>query len=162
MSHRQRSFRARAALAACIAGICQAHALGGVSFSSTSTSKWTFDPDTSGGTQLKTLSVNAPPASGGMPAAPSYQLSQTFTSGSASSVAKGSIGYVANATTATFTLAPGTGVTQSDPNNAAYPGSSMLRVDFNGLFTATAPSFGPPATGYVSIAVGGRLHPTPR
>jgi autotransporter-associated beta strand protein len=90
-----------------------------------------------------------------MPAPPSYQLSKTFSSGSANSTAKASIGYVANSTAATFTLAPGTGVTQSDPGNAAYPGDSMLRINFDGWFKATSPSFGPPATGYVSVAVGG-------
>src|SRR5262245_42748915 len=94
-----------------------------------STIKWTFDPDTNGGTQSKTLTLAAP-ASSAMPAPPSYQISQTFTLGNSSSTAKGSIGYVVNPTTATFTLAPGTGVTQNDPGNANYPGNSLLRVDF--------------------------------
>lgn len=145
---------ARSVIAAAVIVACQSITSGGVSLSSSSTAKWTFDPDTAGGTTSKILSI-APPLSSSMPAPPSYQLAQTFTSGSSSSVAKGSIGYVANSTTATFTLAAGTGVTQSDPGNAAYPGDSMLRVDFDGIFLATSPSFGPPATGYVSIAVGG-------
>lgn len=147
-------FEVRSILIAAVVVACQSITLGGVSVSSSSTAKWTFDPDTAGGTASKVLSIT-PPISSSMPAPPSYQLAQTFTSGSSSSVAKGSIGYVANSTTATFTLAAGTGVTQSDPGDAAYPGDSMLRVDFDGIFLATSPSFGPPATGYVSIAVGG-------
>lgn len=121
---------------------------------SASSSKLFFDPDLSGGTQSKTIFVNPPSTSAGMPAPSAYQLSQTFTNGSASSVAKGSVGYVLNSTTATWTLAAGSGVTQSDPSNL-YPGASQLRIDFDGRFHPTSPSFGPFALGYVSIAVGG-------
>jgi autotransporter-associated beta strand protein len=154
-----RSFRKRysrlAAMSLLISAATSVNVFGGATLSGSSTATWTFDPDTSGGTQVKVINASAPPTSASMPAPPTYQLNQTFTSGSSSSTAKGSIGYVANATTATFTLAAGTGVTQSDPGNAAYPGASKLRVDFEGVFNATSPGFGPPATGYVSISVGG-------
>ncbi len=135
-------------------GLSPLAAFAGAGFSAGSSSaKFTFDPDVNGGSQLKTLNLNPPPASGAMV---SYQLNQSFSLGSATSVAKGSIGYVVNPTTATFTLAPGTGVTQSDPNGD-YPGYSRMRIDFDGVFNTTAPSFGPVATGYVSIAVGGNV-----
>jgi autotransporter-associated beta strand protein len=128
-----------------------------VTFLSGSSARWTFDPDSSGGSDSKVVDLNPPPSSGGMPAPPTYQLSRTFTSGNSSSTAKGSIGFIVNSTTATFTLAAGSGVTQSDPNNANYKGDSVMRVGFGGLFQATSPSFGPVATGYVSIAVGGTV-----
>jgi autotransporter-associated beta strand protein len=89
-----------------------------------------------------------------MPVPSDYQLKSKYLQGNATASAFGSIGYVVNPTTATFTLSPGTGVQQSDPNNN-YPGDSLVRVDFDGFFSPTSPSFGPPATGYVSVAVGG-------
>jgi autotransporter-associated beta strand protein len=133
-------------------GVCQSMLLGGVSFSS-GTAKWTFDADTSGGTQQKSITL-APPSSSAMPVPSNYQLKSKYLQGNATASAFGSIGYVVNPTTATFTLSPGTGVQQSDPNND-YPGDSLVRVDFDGFFSPTSPSFGPPATGYVSVAVGG-------
>ncbi len=141
-------------LAGCIVGVCQSLALGGATFSS-ATAKWTFDADTAGGSQQKSISI-VPPAGSAMPVPPTYQLKQTYTSGASTATAFGSIGYIVNPTTATFTLAPGTGVVQNDPSNL-YPGDSLLRVDFDGFFAPTAPSFGPPATGYVSIAIGGTV-----
>lgn len=142
----------RALLAGCVVGVCQSMLLGGVTFTS-GTAKWTFDADTNGGDQQKSINLT-PPASGSMPAPPTFQLNQKYTSGTGSATAFGSIGYVVNPTTATFTLAPGTGVQQNDPNNL-YTGDSLVRIDFDGFFSPTAPSFGPPAAGYVSVAVGG-------
>lgn len=142
----------RALLAGCVVGVCQSMLLGGVTFSS-GTAKWTFDADTNGGDQQKSINLT-PPANSSMPAPPTFQLNQKYTSGTGSASAFGSIGYVVNPTTATFTLAPGTGVQQNDPSNV-YTGDSLVRVDFDGFFSPTAPSFGPPATGYVSVAVGG-------
>ena len=142
---------AAAALACLPAGV---HA--GVSFSSSSTTKWTFAADLTTLAQVQNQSVNPPPASGSMPAPPTYQLNKSFTSGSASAVAKGSIGYVTNSTTASFTLASGSGVSQNDPSNI-YTGASSLKCDINGLFNPTSPGFGPPATGYVSVVVGGTV-----
>ena len=121
----------------------------GSSFNSgASTSKLFFDPDLNGGSQSKTITGNPPVASGSMPTPSSYQLSQTFTSASSSATAKGSLGYVSNATTATFTLAAGTGVAQVDASNV-YTGASQVKIDFDGFFNPTAPSFGPVAMGYV-------------
>lgn len=144
----------RAILLVCLLSCFCSVSLGGISFQSNSTATWTFDPDTAGGSQLKVVNVNPPPASSSMS---SFQINQSFTQGSASSTATGAIGYVVNSTTATFTLKAGTGVTQSDPGNAQYTGDSLLRVDFTGYFKATSPSFGPVATGYVSVAVGGTV-----
>jgi autotransporter-associated beta strand protein len=147
--------RARLLLAACAIAACPSLAMAGATFAgSKTTAKWTFDPDTSGGSQLKTLTLAPPPVNSSMPVPSSYQIKQTFTNSGAASNASGSIGYILNSTTASFTLAAGTGVTQNDPNNN-YRGDSLLRVDFDGWFNPTSPSFGPPATGYVSIAVGG-------
>jgi autotransporter-associated beta strand protein len=149
--------RAAPLLAAAAGLVCARSAVyAGASFSGSSTATLIFDPDTGGGTQSKTINAFPPPASSGMPVPTSYQLAQTFASGSASSTAKGSIGYVLNATTATFTLSSGTGVTQNDPSNV-YTGDSLLRVNFNGIFNPTSPSFGPLALGYVSIAIGGTV-----
>jgi hypothetical protein len=149
----QRCRRARLIAAALFAS--QSLAWGGASFnSSASTSKLFFDPDLSGGTQSKTVSGNPPISSGAMPTPSSYQLSQTFSSGSSTATGKGSLGYILNATTATFTLSAGTGVAQVDASNA-YAGASQLRVDFDGRFNPTSPSFGPTAMGYVSLVIGG-------
>jgi autotransporter-associated beta strand protein len=150
---------ARSALAVCVAGIVQLDpcvAWGGITYSTSSTAKWTFDPNTASTPNSYSLNVNPPPSSAGMPVPSSYQYSKTQTSGSTQSVAKGSIGFIANSTTATFTLAAGTGVTQTDPGNL-WTGASSLKVDFDGRFNPTSPSFGPTAMGYVSIAVGGTV-----
>ncbi len=128
----------------------------GVSFDASSTSKWTFAADLNTLSQVQNQNVNPPPSSGSMPVAPSYQLNKPFSSGTASSLAKGSIGYVTNSTTASFTLQSGSGVSQTDPNNV-YTGASSLKCDFDGRFNPTSPSFGPPATGYVSVSVGGTV-----
>jgi hypothetical protein len=156
---RKHSRAARSALAVCIVGVCQldpAVVDAGVAFSSNSTAKWTFDPNTSGLPNSYTLNVNPPPSSSGMPVPAAYQYSKNEISGTTNSVARGSIGYVANSTTATFTLAAGTGVTQSDPGNL-WPGYSSLKVDFDGYFKATSPGYGPSVLGYVSVAVGGTV-----
>jgi hypothetical protein len=133
-------------------------ARGGVTLSSSSTSKWSFAADLNNlsSSLLASQPVNPPPGSGSMPAPPSYQMSKTFTSGTASATAKGSIGYVANSTTASFTLAAGSGVSQTDPSNL-FTGDSSNKIEFDGLFNPTTPGFGPPATGYVSVTVGGNI-----
>jgi hypothetical protein len=150
--------RSRAALRVAVAGavvsLLTGYASGGITYSNSSTAKFTHDIDNTTTTTALKLSNILPPAQGSMPAPPSYQYNQTITQGSASSQATGSVGHITNATTATFTLAPGTGVTQNDPSNTA-PGYSVLRLDLDGFWTATAPSFGPAATGYLSITVGG-------
>src|SRR4051812_17292201 len=82
-----------------------------------------------------------------------YLIDHTFTSGSANTVAAVSLGRVTNATTASFVLATGTGVTQTDPINA-YPGKSSLRLDVDLDWNVTAGGFGPLANGYASLNTG--------
>src|SRR4051812_13243576 len=82
-----------------------------------------------------------------------YLIDHTFTSGSANTWAVGSLARVTNATTASFVLATGTGVTQTDPINA-YPGKSSLRFDVDLNWNVTAGGFGPLANGYASLNTG--------
>src|SRR2546421_10671734 len=82
-----------------------------------------------------------------------YQMDHTFTSGSANTIAIGSLGRITNATTASFVLATGTGVTQTDPINA-YPGESSLRFDVDMFWNVTTGGFGPLANGYASLNTG--------
>jgi autotransporter-associated beta strand protein len=87
----------------------------------------------------------------------SYQMNNhTFTSGNSSTIAAGSLGHVTNSTTASFVLAPGTGVTQNDPDGA-YPGSSSLKFNMDLRWDVTTGGFGPLANGYASLAVGGTV-----
>src|SRR5262245_34340277 len=145
----------RALLASCVVAGMPALANAGASFNAgPSTSKLFFDPDLSGGTQSKTVTGNPPVASASMPTPGSYQLSQVFSLASSTATGKGSVGYVVNATTATFTLAAGSGVAQVDASNV-YPGASQVKIDFDGYFNPTSPSLGPTAMGYVSISIGG-------
>jgi hypothetical protein len=94
-----------------------------------------------------------PPAIGSVSTTP-YQLDRRGTFGSAVATGRGSIGYVSNATTATFSLARGTGAAQNDPADE-LPGDTLSKVAFNGYFLATDSGFGPTATGYVSVTVAG-------
>src|SRR5262245_48702302 len=126
--------RQSSALAAAAAlAACAPCAIAGIAFSNSSTSKWTFAADLNNLTQVQNTNVNPPPVSGLIPQPPNYQLTKTFTSGSASATAKGSIGYWTNSTTASFTLSAGSGVLQNDPSNI-YTGASSLKIDFEGIF----------------------------
>jgi autotransporter-associated beta strand protein len=80
-------------------------------------------------------------------------MNHTFTSGSADTIAIGSLGRITNATTASFVLATGTGVTQTDPINA-YPGESSLKFDVDLIWNVTAGGFGPLANGFASLNTG--------
>ncbi|MBC8106930.1 MAG: hypothetical protein H7Z14_10100, partial [Anaerolineae bacterium] len=84
----------------------------------------------------------------------SFQINNTI-SGTTSSVAKGSIGSVTNPTTATFTLAGGTGVTQVDPSHVW--GASSLKFNLNGVWNTGTTAFGPTATGYFSMGYAGTV-----
>lgn len=150
-SHRRLRFscarnarRAAHLIALAVPAVVQA----GVGFNSGSAT-WSWDPDTLAAG--RTVFAITPPPSGSIP---TYQLSKNETIGSATATGRGSIGYVTNATTATFTLAGGSGSSQADPNDN-IPGDTVTKVVFSGLFDVTSPSFGPTATGYVSITVGG-------
>src|SRR5688572_2196935 len=82
-----------------------------------------------------------------------YQLENTFTSGTANSSAAGSLGRLTNPTTASFVLATGTGVTQTDPINA-YPGKSSLKFDVDLKWDVTSGGFGPLANGFATLNTG--------
>jgi fibronectin-binding autotransporter adhesin len=83
-----------------------------------------------------------------------YQLDNTFTSGASSSDAFGSLGHVTNSTTASFALATGTGVLQSDPDEV-YIGASSLKFDVNTAWNVTSGGFGPLANGFATLTTGG-------
>ena len=125
----------------------------GVSFGSGSDVTFRHDPDRdSSAVAPKIVEILDVPSSSGMP---SYHISKTFTSGSSDTTAFGSLGHVTNSTTASFVLKPGTGVTQDDPSNAAYPGASSLKLNIDTVWSVTSGGFGPLATGYISLGVGG-------
>ena len=93
-----------------------------------------------------------------------YQMNHTFTfvsSGdfpvTSTTIAAGSLGQVTNATTASFILATGTGITQDDPNDTNIKGPSSLKFSFDLRWDVTAGGFGPLANGYASLAVGGNV-----
>lgn len=129
-----------------------AHA--GVGFSSGSAT-WSWDADTATANGGKTTFTIAPPPSGSMPVSPSFQLNRSGSFGSGNATGSGSIGYITNSTTATFTLAGGSGAAQTDPGDVNFPGGTVTKVQFSGLFSPTSPGFGPTATGYFSLSVGG-------
>jgi|GEM_PF-1242033 len=132
-------------------------ALAGASFTS-GTILFTHDPDLGSGTPANLgLVLGTLPSSASLPVSPTFQFSHTGVDLSSSSIAKGSIGFVTNSTTATVTLAGGTGVTQSDPGNNFNLGSS-LRMDLGNLvYTVTSPGYGPTATGYFSVTTAGSV-----
>src|SRR5688500_7651987 len=99
----------------------------------------------------KIIELDDIPASSSMPA---YHISKMFTSGSASTQSFGSIGHVTNSTTASFVLKPGTGVSQNDPTNA-FPGASSLKLNIDTVWNVGSGGFGPLATGFISLGVGG-------
>lgn len=129
-----------------------AHA--GVGFNSGSAT-WSWDADTATANGGKTTFTIAPPSQGSMPTNPNFQLDRSGSFGGATANGKGSIGYVTNATTATYAISAGSGAAQVDPGNTSFPGNTVTRVLFSGLFDATSPGFGPTATGYFSLTVGG-------
>jgi autotransporter-associated beta strand protein len=144
-------------LISAIPAICPTVALAGITFNSgSSTLTLKHDPDitNAGDTPLVKNPSTVPPASLIYPTAATYQISKTFTSGAASTTSAASLGHVTNATTASFNLATGTGITQTDPGNAVYPGSSSLLLSPNLVWDVTTGGFGPLATGYASITIG--------
>jgi len=142
-----------AAAAAVFLGIL-ANSWAGISFDSTSRINLTHDADVSnaGDVPLSTGLIAVPKSIDIFPTNP-YQLDNTFTSGTANTIATGSLGRVTNATTASFVLATGTGVTQTDPINA-YPGESSLKFDVDLNWNVTTGGFGPLANGFASLNTG--------
>lgn len=114
-------------------------------------------PDLNNPSQGDFALSGTPRAAGSAPAPPRYTLNRNYVVGSNTlSTAKGTVGQVTNVTTATAIITAGTGVSQFDPLNQ-LSGASALRIDLNDLlWTATSPSFGPPATGYFSFTTAGR------
>src|SRR5438045_5122914 len=130
----------------------------GITFDATnSTVTITHDADITSGTDPLYIVRPKVVAANTIFPASAQQINHTFgnTDGSPNSIAVGSIGQTTNATTASFILSTGTGVSQDDPGNAAYPGNSSLRFDVDLWWNVTSPGFGPLANGYASLAVGG-------
>jgi len=142
-----------AAAAAVILG-AMANSWAGISFDSTSRINLTHDADVSNVADVpfSTGLIAVPKSIDIFPTNP-YQLDNTFTSGTANTITLGSLGRVTNATTASFVLATGTGVTQTDPINA-YPGESSLKFDVDLNWNVTAGGFGPLANGFASLNTG--------
>ncbi|HEV8379517.1 MAG TPA: autotransporter-associated beta strand repeat-containing protein, partial [Tepidisphaeraceae bacterium] len=149
----KRTRRTAALLAAAVLTAARA-ASAGITFDAVSRVNLTHDADVSnaGDIPFSTGLIAVPKAVDVYPTNP-YQLDHTFTSGSANTVAAGSLGRVTNATTASFVLATGTGVTQTDPINA-YPGESSLMFDVDLNWNVTTGGFGPIANGYASLNTG--------
>src|SRR5205823_733264 len=95
-----------------------------------------------------------------LPATP--QFSSTYNrTGGGSATAIGSITQTTNTTTAGFKFGPGFGVTQNNPNHL-FSGYSSFRLDFNNvnvqdLVWDLNSNFGPPAQGFFSVALGGKV-----
>src|SRR6476469_3347110 len=115
----------RGAVLLAVAALAGARAAwAGISFDSTSRISLTHDAGNSKDS-LSTGLISVPKSINLYPVNP-YQIDNTFSSGSAQTDATGSLGQVTNATTASFVLATGTGVTQTDPGNLVYPNPSSL------------------------------------
>ena len=128
-------------------------ALAGAGFNSGSVT-WSWDADTNSVNGGKTSFTQGPVSSGALPTSPTFQLNKSGSFGSAVATGKGSIGYVANATTASWTFAGGTGAAQNDPLNQ-FTGNTITKVNFGGLYDVTSPSFGPTGVGYFSLTAAG-------
>ena len=84
-----------------------------------------------------------------------YQLSRTVgPDADTFSQAFASIGHITNPSTASFALATGTGVTQTDADED-FPGASSLKFNVDLRWNVLAGGFGPVATGFGSISAGG-------
>jgi autotransporter-associated beta strand protein len=131
-----------------------AHCWAGIAYDSSSRVNLTHDADVSNAVQplFSTGRIPVPKSVDIFPVNP-YQMDHTFTSGSANTIAIGSLGRITNATTASFVLATGTGVTQTDPINA-YPGESSLRFDVDLSWNVSTGGFGPLANGFASLNTG--------
>ena len=127
-------------------------AWGGAAFSSGNLT-WSWDADTSSALGGKTTFAIAPPSSSTIGSS-AFQLDRTGTSGASTATGKGSVGYVANSTTASFSFRSGTGVAQNDAGNV-FTGATITKVQFGGYFDVTGASFGPTATGFFTMSVGG-------
>jgi autotransporter-associated beta strand protein len=149
----------RVVLLAAAMGACTRVALAGIAFNSaSSTLSLTHDADVSNSNIAPFVRNISPiPRSSALFPANPYQLDHTFTSGASSTDAVGSLGHVTNSTTASFTLATGTGVTQTDPGNAAYPGDSSLKFNIDAWWDVTTGGFGPLANGFGSLTAGGTV-----
>src|SRR5687768_4550889 len=134
--------------------LCTPHAFAGINFNELlSKLSITHDPDRSTSTIAEKIKNISPvPLAADMPDPASYQLIKTFSSGSASSTSNASLGHITSNATTSFSLAAGTGVTQTDPGNNAWPGASSLKLGVDLLWDVTGAGFGNPAEAYVSIA----------
>src|SRR5262245_34400435 len=125
----------------------------GAAFTSGSAT-WSWDADTNSANGGKTTFTITPPSSSALPTSPTYQLNRSGSFGGGTATGKGSIGYVANSTTASWTFSGGSGAAQADPSND-LTGDTITKVLFGGLYDVTSPGFGPTATGYFSLTAAG-------
>src|SRR5882672_3697805 len=111
--------KARVVLLAAAVGACATRARAGISFdAASSTVQLTHDADINSSAVAPFVrNVSPVPRTSNLYPANPYQMDHTFTSGASSTDAVGSLGQVTNSTTATFGLATGTGVSQTDPGN---------------------------------------------
>jgi autotransporter-associated beta strand protein len=152
MSDARARRRSRAFFSALTPLVIVASARAGATFSASSTATIIHNADDvngHGGSGDK--HVNPPPSSASMP---SYQYAGTLTYQSASTLADASVGAVTTSTITGFTLAPGTGVQQTDPENILH--SSELVIDVDGIWNVSG-SQGPTATGYLSFTLAGTV-----
>lgn len=145
-----RTFRWILAQAAAVAA--PTLALGGATFNSGSLT-WSWDADTSSTLGGKTTFAVTPPSKSSVDTS-AFQLDRSGSSGTSTATGKGSVGYIANSTTASFGFRSGTGVAQNDAGNV-FTGQTITKVQFGGLFDVSGASFGPTATGYFTLSVGG-------
>jgi autotransporter-associated beta strand protein len=156
--------RVGAVLVAAAALVGVKHLWAGIAFDpTTSTLRITHDAniDDPNDTPFIKNPSTIPPSSGLFPVN-NYQMNHTFTftpieGPTSTSLAQGSLGHVTNATTASFVLATGTGVTQDDPNDFNIKGSSSLKFNVDMRWDVTTGGFGPIANGYSSLAIGGTV-----
>src|SRR5215210_6190550 len=95
-----------------------ANVFAGVAFDSTnSTLRITHDADIDNPNDVPFIKNPSlvPPSSALFPVNPYQMNNHEFSSGESSTIAAASLGHVTNATTASFMLATGTGITQFDP-----------------------------------------------
>ena len=155
----RRSAPARALLAALTVVVGASPGLAGVSFlGGTARYRHTLEV---GGATFNSSDSGIPVESNLSSVGFTINSTQTFGADGAQSVGKARIGYIANATTASIALKPGSGVTQTDPAAAPSHSFSEVRIDLQDAtalrWDATSPGFGLPSTRYASFTVGGTV-----
>jgi autotransporter-associated beta strand protein len=153
-----RRLRILAAAVSAAAGFSSA-AFSSVTLDPSSSAKITHDPDISQAADPTSTKNVVPLAASSAiyPSVASYSygsktLSLTSGGNTASSVAAASAGAVTNSANLGFTLASGTGITQSDPSGTVFGGSAELKMQVDSLFDIGSGGFGP-GYGYVNFTI---------